>query len=718
MSCRFDIRSKPGCHRDAGVTRRIDPWDATWDGYVGARSATAAAQPWWWLIFWFLLSTALLLLSAAPVRSQSAPPQPPDERPHSDRIKVVLKSDTRELAHDYLELLDQIRVLTEDYSRYYADFRQERAEQLEKQLENFHRQLNDSAYFGNLRQLSYDLARLHLELQRQEQELAALNGKEAAGEKSERRSDELEDRKLRKVTTSLRRELDMLKNRLEEDIGVRLADNAARSAIIQQYVKAAVIAAKVQEVAGKHHVLIGLGDVGLDQPLVVEVDLKMLQGMADALEAVDLHDIAVISSPEVPTPLPRLPDLTIVTPPDQPPDLPQPPAELGEKRIVYHRKSGEAGLTLEIVDSARAGSAVTPVYIVNPFGSLEVEGWDGDWIVVTAEIEIAAMLPEKAEALAERIGIRMHNKTSAVYVETVLPQLTDPQTRVVRADVRIKAPVDNPLNCRNSHGNLYVAGFDNDVKLSANHCDIDLRGVTGSVEVVNSMGRLQVSDVSGRLELRNAYEQLKVARCTGDMTIENAFAPIELTDCSGDVKIRNSGAVNVIDHTGAVDIQNNNGIVKVQNLDGNLLATNSLHPVLIENVRGSAGLKNVRGAIQITEIYGPLSASNIYGNITANTLSGPLQLVNNNGVIDLDIASAMAGRSSITADFGAVRLKMAEESDLLLTVEMFGGDIQSAFPMPVNKTDSSSSTRIELGRMLGSLDVSGRGSDVVISQVR
>ncbi|MCK4371687.1 MAG: DUF4097 family beta strand repeat protein, partial [candidate division Zixibacteria bacterium] len=475
------------------------------------------------------------------------------------------------------------------------------------------------------------------------------------------------------------------------------------------------VTANIERAAGQHAVVVEIGQRECLEPLVIELDLKELEGLTDALEDIELLEIGAIPAPSMPPMVHRLPEATIVSPVDPPP---LPLAEVGDRRIVYHQKSGEAGLRLQIVDSTRTTSAITPVYVMSPFGSLEIEGWDRDWILVSAEIEIAAESSDEADALAERIDLRIHNKSNAVYVETVLPQLTDPQTRVVSANIEIKVPTDNPLNCRNSHGRVYVAGFTNGVKLNANHCDVRVRGIVGGVEVVNSMGRLIISDVSGRMELRNAYELLEVSRCKGPMTIENTFARIELSNCSGNVRVRNSGAVDVSDHTGNLEIDNNNGLVMVRSLEGNLQVASSLHPVVIENIRGSAGLENVRGAIRIDGVEGPLAASSVHGSITASALSGPLHLVSSNGMIDLALDRPIVGQSSIMSDYGNIKLKLKESSDLLLTVEALGGDIQSAFPFPIRKTDSSHTSRIELGRMVGSLDVSARGADVVISTTR
>ena len=712
MSYRSDSNDTPQSLRDRGQRYCADPWDVN-RGENGHTKAAALDRRSWWLLFaWLLVVAALTLTLVAEAWTQAAPPRPPDDDSSPGRVRVVLKSDARELAGDYLAFLNQIQVLSEDYDRYFSDFHQEHAEKLQEQLRKISLSLSDSAYFSDFTQLNKDLAQLHRELRLQEEELAGLLREKAQEKKSRRSADVSSDLRICRLTSSLLRELDMLNTQLEEDITERFAADKVTSAIVQQYIKAAIVTANIERAAGQHAVVVRIGQGECLEPLVIELDLKELEGLTDALEDIELYEIGAVPAPSMPPRVHRLPGATIVSSVAPPP---MPLAEVGDKRIVYHHKSGETGLRLQIVDSTRTTSAITPIYVMNSFGSLEIEGWDRDWILVSAEIEIAAEAPDEAEILAERIDLRIHNKSNAVYVETVLPQLTDPQTRVVSATVEIKAPTDNPLNCRNSHGRVYVAGFDNGVKLNANHCDVDMRGIVGGVEVVNSMGRLIISDVSGRMELRNAYELLEVSRCKGPMTIENAFARIELSNCSGNVRVRNSGAIDVSDHTGDLEIDNNNGLVMVRNLEGNLQVASSLHPVVIENIRGSAGLENVRGAIRIDGVEGPLAASSVYGSITASALSGPLHLVSSNGMIELALDRPIAGQSSIMTDYGDIKLKLRESSDLLLTVEALGGDIQSALPFPIRKTDSSHTSRIELGRMVGSLDVSARGADVVIS---
>lgn len=692
-----------------------DPWDISRSG-DGSRCRSASLKRPLWLV-WLALGTFVLLLAwSSYVRAQSAPPRPPDveksrDKPRAkDRIKVTLKNDAGELAQDYLVLLDQLRTLSADYSNYYSDFRQSHAEELEKQMRQLSRRLNDSAYFRDFTTLTYDLAQLQYELRKQETELARLyETRHSRGE----HSGESADPKLRQITRTLRREIEMLHDQFEDDIGVRMKVSAAKSAIVQQYIKAAVVSMRVDGVPGQRALVLDMGDRVNIAPMVIEIDLSTFTDLDELLQNCVQIELSGIPEPLLPSGVYEFPQLTVFAP------LPGiPPIRLEDKRTAFRHSSGEAGLTMQFVDSTRINSAATPVYVVNPMGTLEVEGWDRPWILVDAKVELSAESSQKANDLAERVDVRIHNRSNAVYIELILPQLTDPTTSILSTSIEIKAPRDNPLSCRNSHGRLIVTDFDNDVKLKADHCDIKLSTIDGRVEVVNSMGYLTVTDVSGRIELRNTRGPVTVVGCRGDMTIENSFASIDLKDCSGQAQIRNSGSVDVFEFVGDLRIDNDNGAVMVHNLDGSLEVTNSLQPVVVGNIIGPAGLQNERGAIQVDRVDGPLSVSNTYGTITAVSLSGPLQMVNTFGLIDLAIDQTILGRSSIMVDNGAIKLRLDESADVLLTVEMIGGAIESAFPAPVKKTDSSSTTRLELGRMAASLDITGYSTNVVISAPR
>ncbi|MDH3891286.1 MAG: hypothetical protein OEV49_09405 [candidate division Zixibacteria bacterium] len=693
-----------------------DPWDISRGGGDGARCRSVALKRSLWLV-WLALGVGVLLLAwSAQVLAQSAPPRPPDiekgrGKPTArDRIKVKLKDDAGELAQDYLVLLDQLKTLTADYSTYYSDFQQVHAEELEKKMRKLSHRLNDSAYFRDFTTLTYDLTRLQYELRLQEEKLAKLHkNSHARGV----HSGESADPRLRKITRTLRREIEMLHDQFEDDIGERMRVSAAKSAIVQQYIRAAVVSMGADGGVEKRAFVLGKGDQVGHTPIVLEIDLGNFPDLDAVLENCEQIEIHSIIEPPQPSDVYEFPQLTVYAP-----QFEAPPIRLEDKRTAFRHSSGEAGLSLQFIDSTRINSAATPVYVVNPMGTLEVEGWNRPWISVDAKVELSAVSAEKAEALAERVDVRIHNRSNAVYVELVLPQLTDPRTSILSTTIEIKAPRDNSLSCSNSHGRLVVRDFDNDVKINADHCDIKLSTVDGKVEVVNSMGYLTVSDVSGRLELRNTYGALTVTGCNGDMTIENDLASIDIKDCSGEAQVRNSGRVDVYEFIGDLRIDNDNGAVMVQNLEGSLEVTNSLQPVVVENIRGRAGLQNERGTIQVDQIDGPLSANNNYGSISAVSLSGPLRLVNTNGLIDLVVDEDIIGRSSIIADNGTIKLRLDESSDVLLTVEMIGGAIKSAFSTPVQQTDSSSTTRLELGRMAASLDVSGYGTDIVISTPR
>ncbi|MCK4460900.1 MAG: hypothetical protein KAW46_03800, partial [candidate division Zixibacteria bacterium] len=200
--------------RDRGRRYCADPWDVS-RGNAGRTKAAALDRRSWWLLFARLLVAAALTLAlAAEAWTQAAPPRPPDDDASPGRVRVVLRSDARELAGDYLAFLNQIQVLSEDYDRYFSDFHQEHAEKLQQQLRKISISLSDSAYFSDFTQLNKDLARLHDELRLQEEELARLFTEKAQEKKSRRSADVSSDLRIRRLTSSLLRELNMLNTQL------------------------------------------------------------------------------------------------------------------------------------------------------------------------------------------------------------------------------------------------------------------------------------------------------------------------------------------------------------------------------------------------------------------------------------------------------------------------------------------------------------------------
>ncbi len=708
----------------------------------------------WPLGLVLLLLTATLLLGSS-LRAQTAPRPSDDLQDRRTETVVVLDRDAAQLAADYLALLEQLQFLARDYHKYFAELDEVSARQNEQELRRIARMLYDSSCCLDYVLLSSEIATLHQDLLFQEnewekrrdlveetelnigdlkdnisdlqeelQELAdeldEYDDDSAAAEYKQEIRTELTDKKARlaalqmelrsgekgvvhasvdprfyRLSKSLRRELEMVSELLGEDIAARFDAEGEAAVLIQTYVRDALSAAldSMRERPERYMFWFDANDEGIQA-------LEGIEELPPGAAALPLPEVTMTAIPA-----------DVATPP--PPTIPE--MDVVARSISFKYEHGETGVRKELVDSAEVLSAKLPIYIVSPVGALEIEGWDRDWIVVRSQVELSAETRPGAEDLAGGVDLTLYNKNDAIYVESIVPALTDPQTRVVKSSLRIKAPAGNLLICNSSFGQVSVSGFANEVKLSATRSEVKLTDIHGKVQAVGDNGRMTLRDVTGELDVRNSYQPLDLSTCNGAMHVENAFSSISMADCGGEAVVRNNGSVvKILDFIGRLHIENSNGPLIVRTIEGDLIAQSSMQPVTIRDVSGSVVVENVRGDIDARDIGGSLSATNSMGLIKARSLGGPLDLVNSRGHIDLILDRGIRGDSKVMADFGTVNLRLSKSMDLLLTVETVGGNIESNIPVSIDKSGVTSYAKLELGEAGSSLAVSGNSTDVII----
>ena len=667
---------------------------------------------------------------------------------------VVLDRDAAQLAGDYLALLEQLQFLARDYHKYFAELDEHSARRNGQELRRLARIVYDSSRGSDYVLLSDEIATLHQDLLFQEdewekrrdlmeeleldmgdlridvsdlqeelQELAdeleeydgdtdarvqereiriRLEDKKArlAALRVEVRSDQKgstcgsKDIRLYRLNRSLRRELEMVSELLEDDIAMRFDSEGETVILIQAFVKDALITAldSMRERPESHTFWFEITDESIQAP----EELGELPAMI-AVEPVPGVAMVYPTDEAAPAP-PAVPEIDVV-----------------ERSISFRYERGETGVRKELVDSATVLSANQPIYVVCPVGKLEIEGWDRDFIVVRSQVELSADTRSRVENLADEIDLALYNRNDAIYVESIVPSLTDPNMRVVKSSLSVKAPAGNLLICNSSFGQISVSGFTNEVRLSATHSDVKLTDIYGKVKAVGDNGRMKIVNVTGDLEVRNSSQPVDLLNCNGTMRVENAFSSISVTECGGEAVVRNNGSsVKILDFVGTLDIENNDGPLIVRSVEGDLIAQNFMQQVTIRNVSGFVVVENIRGDIDVQDIGGSFSATNFMGLIRAASLGGPLDLVNNKGRIDLFLDRRIRGASKVMADFGTVNLRLARGTNLLLTVETFGGSIESSVPIDIHRSGGTSYAKLELGEAASSLAVSGTNTGVII----
>ncbi|MFH1687548.1 MAG: hypothetical protein ABIE70_08510 [bacterium] len=750
-----DYRPRPDIGARCGADCE-DPWDIL--GPLKHRPRVVAVTITWRQALLPLLVGLLLWLTIfGTARGQSAPP-PVEEPEATDRpYQRSMSREAYDLARDYLDLLEQVRYLNEDYQQYYQEMASRRAEvylaQLSEASQVWLAAAARSDYAEILKQLSewedrlaqdetalrpsrgtaatppqrtaeaiadeleyqqqelkilkQDMDELRVELDRSsdaepaqemqkvEAAIAAANdriralqsGHEGAGRDNET------DLSLYRVTRSLRRELAAVRLLYENDIYPRLeSDDAVRDAI-SSYVRQAV-AQRANKDAERR---------------IIETVLLAPGVSPDEIQIVDLDmDSLLVSLKADPPPvgeLPEPPRVYSVT-------VDKPAVDIGPRQLHFRNSQGTFVTVKEHRDSIRIIDSNVPVYIVNPIGGLVVEGWDRDYLLAECELEVGADSENKAQTLVERMNVRLYERRDAVYVEASAPELVDPMIRVNRSLVRIKTPRHNRVVIKSGFGDIGISHLSGGLQLSSSNAALTIDHIEGGAEIASSMGRVDLSHVNGPMTVSNAYQPLTLTDCLGTMQVENVRAEVSLENCGGQANVRNTGHILISGFVGDVDVQNSNGPVELLDIEGNVTASNSMQPIVVRGVSGSANIENLRAKVEAFDVQGRLSASNLVAPIIVSASGGPVLLSNRKGDIELTLTQLLHGASRVSSQGGTVRLRLAAEIDLLLTIEAVGGNITSVLPIKIKQEGETQSARLALGASNNTLAISATNSNV------
>jgi len=637
------------------------------------------------VIFWSMLILIFIALAEGVKAGQVTTTKKPSSTSKSKSTSELNRNAT-EVAEEYAYLLEQLLYLSSDYCRYFDKVEDKASAENYKILAKLCTKLSERGKYDNINKLMAEIDTLKQVLVDRKRELEKLQSE--LDRQSANAKLSLANQKTLKLTSSLHSELAALDEQLERDVVRRIHNNGVNQEQIQKYVYTLVDDSLMNYIKK-------IGAYYSSQVRVVtNKDGKNTR--------------VLIEMPESPQPV-------VVNVPDQPS---QPIHVL--PHVGHVRPEGKTfeGITCyrEFRDSAKVGSSDVPIYVVNSIGDIEISSWPHKGVSAYYSVGIAAEKPGSAEEFGNNIRLRVYPKLNKIYVESVVPQLDDPKTRIVECHLELLVPADNKIFIDNSSGNITVSDVRNNFNIKSTNCSIDMKHIDGNLEVVNSSGTITVDRVSGSIIIQNRMGPVSLSSCIGTMKLDNSSGDIDVADCEGDAVIHNTGGISVGNHIGNLDITNRSGPVDVANLDGNLVALNSFEAVTARNVSGSAKLVNANADVEAMGIKGQLNINNRYGDITASSLSGPINIENKNGNIDLQLTKVFSGASNVISNGGVLLLSIAPRCDLLLSMESINGNIDvEGFTANIHRSDAGMETaQITLGKGSNVLAVKASNSRIEV----
>ena len=668
-----------------------NPWDGAGNG---TRKPKAGVISWrdrsLSLFITAIALTLSLLLLAGTGHGQNAP------KADSDRRGNLMKMDkeTRKLAEEYAYLLEQLIYLSTDYCRYFERLDDKDAAQNFKSLQNLCSNLSKSGYYDNLDELIVEIEELKGELSLRKKSLSRARNREALHSGEIKRTKER--LKALRLTKSLITELDLLKEQLVIEVISKTAGDKIRRRVIQQYVVTVM-----QDSLARLAEVVAL--INVPEIKVTEISSS---GITRVILSSDGSAPVVVSVPEI-SELPESP---------RPPKW---PAREHTQDIHFFHIDNSNNFVKTFRDSIGISSGKSVIMVINPFGKLSITGWDKDQVSASYDISIVSVKPGLAEKFGRQIQVRMFEEKDNVYIEAVVPKLTDLRTRIIESHLNLMVPFKNDLNINNSAGRISLSELENDIKIKSSNSFINLYKIEGDIEIVNSGGKIELEKISGDILVQNRMGgPISIQNCSGKIEVDNSHGTVEITYSDGDLTVRSSGQVDIDHHSGKVHVNNRNGFVSASHIDGDLVIFNSFEPLKVYNVTGSARLENANAVIEAEKIGGSLDISNRYGKIFTSYIVGPINIESKNGDVFMELLEQLKGKSSVVASGGRIILGLSPRINLLLTMETRNGTINVSDFQAIAISDKHGlqTAQVELGKASNLLAVKGNRSDIIVKE--
>jgi len=575
-------------------------------------------------------------------------------------LEAKLDALSRERAGEYLDVLERLYDVLDEYSDYVAELVQDAGFEGELSIDDMKQDVRDGLYADQPERLLDDIYALIDEVKPLEAQLRVkYHSNEPKGSR---------------VLRNFRREL-IIVAELVEDYTDQQMTRLLKKDEINDYIKTALESA-----------MKALAQLRADD-----------QTLPPAL-------------PEVPLP-PQVP----VIPRVEPPPAPDVPDQRDKIEQFRSQTGGRTGRIQTYTANMTVGSDTRPVKIENTVGDLVVIGGEDRNVSALLLVEVSATSSEKEKEFVSLTTLKVEALSDGYHVYSVLPRIGDVKTEVLRSRLEVSIPADNRLVCTSSYGEINVSDVNRGVAIDGDNCRIMVDNVSGGAKIENLKGEVILSEIRGELEIFNSHSPVTVSGCDGRMTIETTNGYITLSDNRGLVTITGTGQITVSDHQGDISIENRNGAVAISEVNGSVKASNAFDHLSVTDVSGEVKVINSYGNINLIEIMGIITADNTAGSTIIEAVRGPIDVISRTGNVSLMLDEDFRGRSTVNSVAGTIQVKIAEPPNLTMLIHTSGGTITSNLPIKVYQEGINRSTELVLGEGGETLDLSGTNSSIIIS---
>jgi DUF4097 and DUF4098 domain-containing protein YvlB len=244
-----------------------------------------------------------------------------------------------------------------------------------------------------------------------------------------------------------------------------------------------------------------------------------------------------------------------------------------------------------------------------------------------------------------------------------------------QTDTTLSVRQGTRLEVENFGGEIAVRAWNQDrVRIQATHSTRDYISVSASASAI----RVEAESRRGMAHLVEYQISVPV------------WMAVRLSGVSSDMRVEGTrGAVSIETVEGAVTVNGGADEVTAESVEGD---------VVVSGARGRVTAHSVDGEIRLADIVGDIVTESVDGSII---IEGAQATAVDASTVDGDIyyvgTVRDGGRYDLATHDGAVAISIAEGSNATITVATFDGELDSSFPIPLQRTEPNRRFTFTLG---------------------
>jgi len=214
-------------------------------------------------------------------------------------------------------------------------------------------------------------------------------------------------------------------------------------------------------------------------------------------------------------------------------------------------------------------TTTTKLRIDNKFGKVEVNSWEKNEFDIKIEIIGKGSNEERAQRILNAIDIDITESSTEIEFETEIESTKNKNEEGFEINYRIYMPEGNPLEIKNSFGDVTMGNRSNDLEVNVAYGSLKAGDISGEAYIKVSFGSGSVGEIEeGEATIKYSSFEMDGAKI---LDLTQGFSDIELGDIDdleleskyGKVEIEKAGRVDADAHFSGFDIEELTGSLEL-----------------------------------------------------------------------------------------------------------------------------------------------------------